>query len=70
MANDKVIHLNDPATFDEETKDGYALVDFWAGWCAPGPGTEVVVYLHVWVCCFIACVCSVVFFLGLACRCM
>ena len=35
MANDKVIHLNDPATFDEETKNGYALVDFWAGWCAP-----------------------------------
>ena len=24
MANEKVIHLNDPATFEEQTKEGYA----------------------------------------------
>ena len=35
MANEKVIVLHDPATFEEQTKDGYALVDFWAGWGGP-----------------------------------
>ena len=34
MANDMVIHLED-SNFDDETKNGYALVDFWAGWCGP-----------------------------------
>ncbi len=34
MASDKVIHLQD-SNFDEETKSGYTLVDFWATWCAP-----------------------------------
>ena len=29
-----VIHLED-SNFDDETKNGYALVDFWAGWCGP-----------------------------------
>lgn len=34
MASDKVVHLTD-STFDKEIKSGYALVDFWATWCAP-----------------------------------
>ena len=34
MASDMVIHLED-SNFDDETKIGYALVDFWAGWCGP-----------------------------------
>ena len=34
MASEKVIQLQD-SNFDEETKSGYALVDFWATWCAP-----------------------------------
>ena len=34
MASDMVIHLED-SNFDDETKTGYTLVDFWAGGCGP-----------------------------------
>ena len=34
MASDMVIHLED-SNFDDETKTGYTLVDFWAGWGGP-----------------------------------
>ena len=34
MASEKVLHLDD-SNFEEQTKSGYALVDFWATWCRP-----------------------------------
>ena len=34
MASNMVIHLED-SNFDDETKTGYTLVDFWAGWWGP-----------------------------------
>ena len=34
QGSDKIIHLN-KNNFDQVTKSGVIMIDFWAGWCAP-----------------------------------